>query len=547
MTPAGHMDRPEGLGVVGRSAIAGKSTPADLSRAFCAENPSTGESRGTTYTAASTEEVDAAARAAGEAFPLVLERSARERAAFLDAIAAKIMALDQSLITLAGQETGLPAARLTSERDRTVNQLRMFAEVVRGGSWVRASIDQGDANRRPIAKPDLRKMLRPLGPIAVFGASNFPLAYSTAGGDTASALAAGCPVIVKGHPAHPGTGEVMARAIAHAAHESGFPAGVFSFLHAGGDRATQVGQELVSHANVRGVGFTGSFQGGMALAKLAAAREVPIPVFAEMGSVNPVFLLPQALEGSAGEIAERLAASMTSSCGQMCTCPGLFFVAKGRGQEEFARVLGEALQRTDPQVMLTRGIRDAFDRRVHELIVSKASVAVGKEQSGPTSGPVRRAPVLLRCSFSTFQTNAPIRDECFGPGAVLVVCDTTDQFEVAASLITGSLTGSIFAGPMDAGIAKSLQRVLEQRVGRLIYNGVPTGVEVTRSMVHGGPYPATNMPHSTAVGAHAIERWCRPVCFQNTPDTLLPSELKNANPLKIARMVDGILSLDGLS
>lgn len=530
--------KPATLAISGRSILACNDAPADAARAFLAENPATGEPLPTSFTSASHDEVDAAARSAAAAFPLVLERSTHDRAALLDAIAAKILSLDLALITLAGHETGLPAARLTSERDRTVNQLKMFAELLREGSWVRASIDRGDANRRPIAKPDLRKMLRPLGPVAVFGASNFPLAYSTAGGDTASALAAGCPVIVKGHPAHPGTGELVARALAAAVCDMNFPPGIFSFLHAGGSRATEVGQELVTHPLIRAVGFTGSFRGGMALAQLAASRDLPIPVFAEMGSVNPVFLLPQALDSSAASIAERLAASMTSSCGQMCTCPGLFFAAKGRGQEEFARTLAEAVNRTEPQFMLTRGIRDAFDHRAHEVIAAGAHPLAGKEHSGPATGPVRRAPILLRCPFATFKTSPTIREECFGPGAVLVLCDSTDQFEEAAALIPGSLTGSIFAGQLDAGIAKSLQRILEQRVGRLIYNGVPTGVEVNRSMVHGGPYPATNMPHSTAVGAHAIERWCRPVCFQNTPDTLLPPELKNANPLNIERTID---------
>lgn len=539
MPPAGQSVKMDMMNIAGVSLVGDRNLPAEPARSFQAENPATGERLSTTFTAASCDEVDAAARAASAAFPLAMERSAKERAGLLETIGAKIAALDHALIALAGHETGLPAARLTSERDRTVNQLRMFAEVVKEGSWVRASVDRGDANRRPIAKPELRKMLRPLGPVAVFGASNFPLAYSTAGGDTASALAAGCPVIVKGHPAHPGTGELVARAIAAAVKEVGYPPGIFSFLHAGGSRAIDVGQELVKHPMVKAVGFTGSFHGGMALARLAAAREMPIPVFAEMGSVNPVFLLPQALEGSASAIAERVAASMTSSCGQMCTCPGLFFAVKGRGQEEFARALNEAINRTEAQVMLTRGIRDNFDRRVHEVMQAGATASAGREQAGPESGPVRRTPILMKCTMATFRTNATIREECFGPGAVLVVCDSTNDFEEAASLIPGSLTGSIFAGQMDAGIAKSLQRILEQRVGRLIYNGVPTGVEVNRSMVHGGPYPATNMANSTAVGLHAMERWCRPVCYQNAPDTLLPAELKNSNPLNIEREIDG--------
>jgi NADP-dependent aldehyde dehydrogenase len=399
-------------------------------------------------------------------------------------------------------------------------------------------------------------MLRPLGPVAVFGAGNFPLAYSTAGGDTASALAAGCPVVVKGHPGHPGTGEMVAAAVARAVADCGFDAGTFSFLHAGGPREMAIGQRLVQHPAIRAVGFTGSFGGGTALAALAAERPDPIPVFAEMGSTNPVFILAGAAESQGELIAERLVQSATASGGQMCTCPGLIFVSKGEGAEKLQRTMAKLLNEGQPQTMLNPRTRATFARRAEEVAAaSGVEVRAGSVQAGhrtardaathEVGSPIRASAALFRTAFDTFRRTPPLHEEVFGPAAILVVCEDERQLIDAAALIQGSLTGTIWAGAQDEAMARRVQHVLEQRVGRLIYNGVPTGVEVCAAMVHGGPYPATNQPQSTAVGPFAIQRWCRPVCYQNTPDALLPAELRNGNPLRIRRMVNNSWTTEG--
>lgn len=539
---------------LGSSIIAGQRSTAASSHdtgAFRAVSPVSGQDLPTVFAAATPSEVDAACRSAWEAFYAISSRPADVRAGLLELVAQKIGDLGEDLVHLCSAETGLGPARIVSERERTVGQLRMFAEMIRDGSWVRAAIDQADATRRPIAKPDLRRMLRPIGPVAVFGASNFPLAYSTAGGDTASALAAGCPVVVKGHPSHPGTGEMVARALSEAVTEAGFHPGTFSFLHAGGSREQAVGQEVVRHPCIRSAGFTGSHAGGMWLAREAAARPDPIPVYAEMGSINPVFLLPQALEQQAKAIAEKLFTSITNASGQMCTCPGILFGVRSDGLEAVIRAISDAMNQTGPMTMLSRRIRSGFIKRTGEIMaVAGVEVRGGSPQAGHRAGggheqetgfPIRCSAVLFRCTFDTFRRNPTLSEECFGPSALVVVCDNEQQLLQAATLIQGSLTGSIFAGNVDAGIARQIQLALEQRVGRLIFNGVPTGVEVCTSMVHGGPYPSCNMPNSTAVGPMAIERWCRPVAYQNAPETHLPPELRDENPLRITRTVNGAL------
>jgi len=537
---------PRGLSLLAGIAV-DRSASAGL---FHAVNPTSGQDLPTPFQPATAADVDTAARAAWIAFGDYSDSDPGARAAFLECCADNIAALGDDLIQLAAGETGLGPARLVSERERTINSLRMFAAVVREGSWVRAAIDHGDAARRPIAKPDVRRMLRPLGPVAVFGASNFPLAYSTAGGDTASALAAGCPVVVKGHPSHPGTGELVARALASAVEKSRLPAGTFSFLHAGGGRESEVGLELVRHPCVRAVGFTGSFGGGTALAREAAARPSPIPVFAEMGSVNPVFVLPHALELQAKSIGERLFTSVTNGAGQMCTCPGLIIGVRSDGLEVLVRTLAESMNQTGPMSMLSRRVRAGFVTRIEQVQgVKGVDVRGGSPQPGHRSGTahehetgfsVRCSAVLFRTTFEVFRKNQTLAEECFGPSTIVVVCDSPDQLVEAAALVQGSLTGSIFAGGLDVVIASDLQRVLEQRVGRIVYNGVPTGVEVCAAMVHGGPYPASNQPHTTAVGPMAIERWCRPVCYQNAPEQMLPHDLRDHNPRRIARRVDGV-------
>jgi NADP-dependent aldehyde dehydrogenase len=392
-------------------------------------------------------------------------------------------------------------------------------------------------------------MLRPLGPVAVFGAGNFPLAYSTAGGDAASALAAGCPVIVKGHPGHPGTGELVAQAVARAVEKVGLDPGTFSFLHAGGEREMEIGQRLVRHPAVRAVGFTGSVAGGMALTRLAAERPDPIPVFAEMGSTNPVFCLPGALEGQSDAIAERLYQSATSANGQMCTCPGLVFVARSSGAENLVKSLAKSMNEAAPQMMLNRRTRRTFAKRVGEVgAAAGVEVRGGSPQAAHREAeaaedkpgtPIRSSPVVFRTAFEAFRKTPTLHEEVFGPAVVVVVCEGEGQLADAAASIQGSLTGTIWAGAADSNLAKRIELILEQRVGRIIFNGVPTGVEVSPAMVHGGPYPATARPESTAVGPEAIRRWARPVCYQNVPEMFLPPELRNGNPLGVRRRVNG--------
>lgn len=541
------------LRVCGRSLIAGAEggpvSAADAAEvSFHAASPATGSRTTAVHYAATSGEIDTACRRAWDAFYAMADRPAKDRAVLLDTAATRIGELGDLLIDTAAEETGLASPRLVSERDRTVATLRMFAEMVREGSWVRATLDSAEPSRRPLAKPDLRRMLRPLGPVAVFGASNFPMAYSTAGGDTASALAAGCPVVVKGHPNHPATGELVARAVASAAAEIGSHPGVFSFLHAGGTRERAVGEEVVRHPCIRAVGFTGSLAGGTALAAIASQRPDPIPVFAEMGSVNPVFILPQALASQATAIAERLVASLTNSNGQMCTCPGIIFVTRGDGFDEFMRSIAGGIDRCEPQPMLSARIRDAWVGRVDACIASAPGVEIragslntARVPADAEPGPIRAAPVLLRTRYEVFRQAATLRDECFGPSALVVVCQHEGQMLEGATLIQGSLTGSIFCGELDGALAKAMLRVLELRVGRLIFNGVPTGVEVCESTVHGGPFPSSNQPHTTAVGPRAIERWCRPIAYQNCPEALLAPELRPANPMGIARTLDGRL------
>ncbi|MCA9300747.1 MAG: aldehyde dehydrogenase (NADP(+)) [Phycisphaerales bacterium] len=544
--------------LLGRSIIAGKvvdePSPSALARGeviqFPGFSPAAGKPIRQSYVAATPEEVDVACRMAWEAFHVMSGRGARDRAALLDRIADEIMALGQPLVELVASECGLHHPRIVSERDRTCRTLRLFAETLRLGQWCRPSIDTGDATRQPVPRPDLRRMLRPLGPVAVFGASNFPLAYSTAGGDTASALAAGCPVIVKGHPHHPGTGEVIGHAITKAVEACSFPAGTFSFVHAGGERERPVGEELVDHPCIRAVGFTGSQSGGMALAQRASARRDPIPVFAEMGSVNPVFVLPHALENQAKSIGERLVASTMAANGQMCTCPGLIFAVRSDGAELMIRTMADAMNKSEPQLMLSPRVREHFLERIDATRqVTGVEIRGGSPQGGHSGGegtPVYASPVLFRTTFDVFRKNETLHEETFGPSTIVVVCRDPQQVVEGASTIKGSLTASIFAGGYDAAVAHQIQSIMEQRAGRLIFNGVPTGVELATSMVHGGPHPATNVPWTTAVGPMSIERWCRPVCYQNAPDSLLPDELKSSNPLEIVREIDGERTTDAL-
>lgn len=493
---------------------------------FHSYNPVTNE-RMTEFQAATQAEVQSAAIAAAAAFPKFAALAGPARAAFLEAAADAIAGLGDELLALVSRETGLPASpRLAGERDRTVFQLRTFAGMTRDGSWVEAVVDPANPDRKPLPKPDLRRVLRPLGPVAVFGASNFPLAYSVAGGDTASALASGCPVVVKGHPAHPGTGEMVAKALLSAADRTGMPKGVFAFLHSGGDRDLAVGKELVTHPAIKAVGFTGSPAGGMALVRLAADRPEPIPVFAEMGSVNPVLVLPSALAQAeqVTSLAEKLAASAVMSGGQMCTCPGLIFAVRGPAFEAFAAALSAGFAKSTPVAMLSPRVREGFTRRLHEVghAASVSTLAGHSDQRTTLTPPV--SPTLLRTASAAFTASPTLAEECFGPAAILVECSNTADMLAALANVRGSLTGTLWCDPADADAPAALT-ALEARVGRIVFAGVPTGVEVSPAMVHGGPYPACNRPDTSAVGPLAIRRWCRPVCYQNVPTELLPSSL----------------------
>ncbi len=489
-----------------------------------------------TTTPATPADVLHAVNAAWDAFTQHPGIELRARA--LDLAAARLDA-HPDLVRTVCDETAYPEPRVRTELVRTIAQLRAFASLIREGSWAEPTIDRGDPSRTPTPKPDLRRMLFPLGPVGVFGASNFPLAYGVAGGDTASALASGCPVIVKGHSAHPRTGELIAAELIEACREAGLPAGFFAYLPAWGERDVAVGVELVQHPRLRAVGFTGSHAGGMALVRIAQDRPEPIPVYAEMGSVNPVFVLPGAAASRGREVGALLASSAMLSVGQMCTCPGLIFLPPGG--DGVADAMREAFERAAPATMVSERVAAAFASRVRDL-AGTPGVRVLAGAMPPTGGPRAGSPTLLETTGEVYRRGGTLREECFGPETLLVRCaDAAEFFEIARAL-PGALTGSIFADEADAPAARDLAALVRDRVGRLIFNGVPTGVEVVPAMTHSGPYPACSRPESTAVGAYAIRRWCRPVTFQNAPPEVLPEELRDTNPRRLWRLVEGVRS-----
>jgi len=486
---------------------------------------------------ASTEEINEAVFLASDAYIAYNQKSGREKAAFLNAIADNILALDEDLIHVYCSESGLPEGRAKGERGRTVGQLRAFAALVEEGSWVDATIDTAIPDRAPIPKVDLRKMNVPLGPVVVFGASNFPLAFSTAGGDTAAALAAGCPVIVKSHPMHAGTGELVASAIIKAAEETDMPNGVFSNLNSSG---IEVGVQLVQHPMVKAVGFTGSIRGGRALFDLAAQREEPIPVFAEMGSINPVVMLPQALQNRAADLAKTYAGSITVGSGQFCTNPGLLLGIKGESLTNFVNVLSEEIVKIEPSCMLHPNIIGAYEKNKQTAIDQAGLVVAADYGSDVRINHARQAVVTVE--GKTFLENTKLHHEVFGPFSMIVQCQDTKQLQTIISNLEGQLTGTIISDDNEIADYPQVIAALQNRVGRIIFNGVPTGVEVCPSMQHGGPYPASTDSRFTAVGTQSIKRWVRPFSFQNWPDDLLPNELKNANPLGITRSINNELT-----
>ncbi len=518
--------------ITGKNYI-GNSLSAKGSITYKTFNPKANIENENAYTEATSEEIEEAVHLASEAFKEFRAISGTKKAAFLNTIADEILALDNELITTYMSETGLPEGRAKGERGRTVGQLRTFATLVEEGSWVEARIDPAQPDRTPMPRVDLRKMLVPIGPIVVFGASNFPLAYSTAGGDTASALASGCPVIVKSHPMHAGTGELIASAIHKAAEKTGMPNGVFSNLNSSG---IEVGQELVKHPKVKGVGFTGSIRGGRALLDLASKRPEPIPVFAEMGSINPVVILPKALEEKATSLAKTYAGSITLGTGQFCTNPGLILGIKSDGLTNFIETLASEIVTIAPQCMLHPNIHNAYSNNKARAQAQKNVQTKANIDEAVTENYAQQA--VATVDGKTFLENTTLHEEVFGPFSLVVQCDNKTQLEEIITNLEGQLTGTLISEQNEAIAYPSIVNALSERVGRIIFNGVPTGVEVAPAMQHGGPYPASTDSRFTAVGRDAIKRWVRPFSYQDWPNELLPNELKNENPLGILRLIN---------
>jgi 2,5-dioxopentanoate dehydrogenase len=519
----------------GRSLIgfeSGTATP----EVFHALNPKSGERLEPDFFAASPDEVDRAVKLAHQAFATYDRVSARDRGAFLRTIAANIESIAKELVERAEEETALPKPRLQGETARTCGQLRMFAQVAEEGSWAQARIDRADPDRKPAPKPDIRSMLRPLGPVVVFGASNFPLAFSVAGGDTASAFAAGNPVIFKGHPAHPGTSELVGHAVQQAVRECNLPEGVFSLLF---DSGNQVGAALIKHPMAKAAGFTGSRTAGRILMDLAATRPEPIPFFAEMSSSNPVFILPGALRERADSIAAGLYASFTLGAGQFCTKPGLVFLPALAEASDLIKQLQLSVNESAPFHLLTPGIRSAYGAAIN---VRKKNTNVGLvAEKLPTEidDAFSVGGTLFETDARSFLADENLGAEIFGPATLLVRHSNREEVLEAARNLNGHLTATIHGTEQDLQDFSDLIAILERKVGRLVFNGFPTGVEVSPAMVHGGPYPATSDGRSTSVGSQAIFRFCRPVCYQAFPQAALPDALKDANPLNIRRMIDG--------
>lgn len=518
--------------ITGKNYI-GSQLVASGDKKFTTFNPQLNAENPWVFTEATSDEINLAAALASKAYAAYKNYPGNQKADFLNAIADEIMALGDELLEVYCTESGFPKGRAEGERGRTILQLRSFADMVAEGNWVEATIDTALPERQPIPKIDVRKMLVPLGPVVVFGSSNFPFAFSTAGGDTVSALASGCPVIVKGHSMHAGTGEMVASAVIRAAKKTNMPEGVFSNLNGGG---VTVGAQLVQHPLVKAVGFTGSIKGGRALFDLASQRPEPIPVFAEMGSINPVVLLPEALEQKSAVWAAQYAGAITMGAGQFCTNPGLLLGLKSDGLNRFIRQLSEEIEKIAPSCMLHPSMLNSFTNGKKELqqqdgVTTAAEI---KTEIAPNHAPQ----TLLSIEGKPFLENTLLHQEVFGPFSIIVQCE--DEAELIAVLdnLEGQLTGTLIASESELENYAPVVASLQNKVGRLIFNGVPTGVEVCPSMLHGGPYPASSDSRFTAVGIHAVKRWVRPLSYQNWPNALLPKELQNENPLGISRLVN---------
>ena len=536
---AGPVPAPQGgmrsMTITG-SMLIGAADVRGTEKPISATEAASGRPLEPTFGGGTAAEVEAACALAWSAFDTYRETSLADRAAFLEAIAEEIVTIGDDLIVRAMAESGLPRGRLEGERGRTAGQLRLFAQVVREGSWLEARIDPALPERAPLPRADLRQRHIALGPVAVFGASNFPLAFSVAGGDTASALAAGCPVVVKAHSAHPGTSELVGRAVRKAVARCGLPEGVFSLLFGAGNT---VGQGLVSDPRIKAVGFTGSRPGGTALMKTAAARREPIPVYAEMSSINPVYLLPAALAARAETMGKQFVGSLTLGAGQFCTNPGLILAVDGPDLERFVAAAAAALEGAQAQTMLTPGILKAYEHGVAALSghADVRTLAEGQARASDTQG---RAALFLT-DAARFMADPALGEEVFGAASLIVRCPDIDTMLQLSEALEGQLTATLQMDDGDLDDARRLLPVLERRVGRILVNGYPTGVEVSHAMVHGGPYPSTADGRSTSVGTLAIRRFLRPVCYQDLPEALLPDALKPGNPLGLWRRIDGEL------
>jgi len=503
---------------------------------FAGVNPATGKRLEPFYYEASEAEIDQALQLAESAFGIYRKKSPEEIATLLEAMADAIVGLGDELIQRAVQETALPEGRITGERGRTVGQLKAFAQLVREGSWVDARIDRAQPERKPLPRPDIRRMLVPIGPVVVFSASNFPLAFSAAGGDTASALAAGNPVIVKAHPSHPGTSELVMRAVQSAIEKCGMPSGLVSLIHG---TSTAVGVNLVKHPLTRAVGFTGSLQGGRALFNVAASRPEPIPVYAEMGSTNPVFVLPGALAERGDDIAQGLVQSVTMGVGQFCTNPGLVFGLKGPKLQSFIDKTALLMAQAPIGNMLNASISARYRSGAEELR-KLPGVSVAGEVALPKDAlTTQAAPRVLSTDADSFRKSHALREELFGPATVIVACESIAEAESLARSLDGQLTATIHGTASDVAQYQTLIDILTCKAGRVIYNGFPTGVEVCPAMHHGGPYPATTESRSTSVGTAAILRFARPVAYQSMPQELLPEQLRDKNLRNGWRLIDG--------
>lgn len=523
--------------ILGHNYIAGARSAAGTQK-LQSHDANSGEALPFEFVQATQDEVNAAAEAAAAAYPTYRALPAEKRAEFLDAIADELDALGDDFVALVCQETALPAGRIQGERGRTSGQMRLFAKVLRRGDFYGARIDRALPERKPLPRPDLRQCRMGLGPVAVFGASNFPLAFSTAGGDTASALAAGCPVVFKAHSGHMVTAELVADAILRAAEKTGMPKGVFNMIYGGG-----VGEWLVKHPAIQAVGFTGSLRGGRALCDMAAARPQPIPVFAEMSSINPVLVLPEALKARGDAIANELTASVVLGCGQFCTNPGMVIGIRSSEFSSFLERLTGFMSEQPAQTMLNAGTLTSYAKglehlQAHPGITHLAGAAQDSNQARPQ---LFKADAQLLIDGDEL-----LQEEVFGPTTIVV--EVADKAELLRALhgLRGQLTATLIADEADLSAFADLTAVLEQKAGRLLLNGYPTGVEVCDSMVHGGPYPATSDSRGTSVGTLAIDRFLRPVCYQSFPEALLPEALRNANPLGINRLVNGEITRDAI-